>query len=78
MDRKQAYLQETAQQDQILHSTESDQCKVEYDSDEDTNVSKTDPSNAVNTKPIDTSNTDGEKLNTSNVTGFWKMVPNHT
>ena len=60
MDRKQAYLQETAQQDQVLHSTESDQCEVEYDSDEDTNVSKADPSNTVNTKPIETSNTDND------------------
>ena len=66
VDRKQAYLQETAQQDQTLHSTQSDQCEVEYDSDEDTNVSNADPTNTVNTKPVDTSNNnDDDKLNSA-------------
>ena len=64
VDRKQAYLQETAQQDLILHSTQSDQCEVEYDSDEDTNVSNAHPTNTVNTKPVHTSNNnDDDELN---------------
>ena len=64
VDRKQAYLQETAQQDQKLHSTQSDQCEVEYDSDEDTNVSNANLTNTINTKPVDTSNNDDDdKLN---------------
>ena len=68
VDRKQAYLQETAapQQDQTLHSNISDQCEVEYDSDEDTgtiNVPKTDPINVVKTETIDASNNNDSKLN---------------
>ena len=66
VDRKQAYLQETAtHQDQTIHSTASDQCEVEYDSDEDNdniNVPKTASTNAVETKTIDTSNSNDDRL----------------
>ena len=52
VDRKQAYLQETpTQQDP---SITSDQCEVEYDSDEDTNNNKMDVGNSNSTSNIET------------------------
>ena len=58
VDRKKAYLQETAANQN--QTTVSDQCEVEYDSDEDTdsvNLPKTDSTVAVKTK------SDNSKLN---------------
>ena len=63
VDRKKAYLQETAaQQDQTFIS---EQCEVEYDSDEDTdnvNLPKTDSTVATKAEIISTGKSDYSKL----------------
>ena len=64
VDRKKAYLQETAAQH--YQTSISEQCEVEYDSDEDTdnvNLPKTDSTIAAKTEITDTSKSDNSKLN---------------